>query len=62
MNRQPFIPVASSIATVAGYGLMNNPQIAMELERNTSKVNVWLGLTQQRIYGPFFFAERQHRT
>ena len=33
------------------------PHIAMELERNTPKVNVWLDLTQQRIYGPFFFAE-----
>ena len=31
--------------------------IAMEFERNTSKVNVWLGLIQQRIYGPFFFAD-----
>ena len=29
----------------------------MELERNTPKVNVWLGLNQQRIYGQFLFAE-----
>ena len=31
--------------------------ISMELERQTPKVNVWLGLTQQHIYDPFFFAE-----
>jgi hypothetical protein len=26
-------------------------------ERDSPKVNIWLGMTKSRIYGPFFFAE-----
>ncbi|PSN44487.1 hypothetical protein C0J52_09059 [Blattella germanica] len=29
-----------------------------EWERNTPKVNVWLGLTKSKVYGPFFFGDR----
>lgn len=28
-----------------------------EWERDSPKVNVWLGMTKSKIYGPFFFAE-----
>ena len=55
--RLSFIPVASSFATTAGYVPMNN-------HTSPWKVNVWLGLTHQRTYGPLVFAEtksRQHR-
>lgn len=34
------------------------PNEIMEWERNTPKVNVWLGLTKSKVYGPFFFGER----
>jgi len=33
------------------------PPNFLEWERDTSKVNVWLGMTQSKVYGPFFFAE-----
>lgn len=33
------------------------PNVTIEWERNTPCVNVWLGLTQNKCYGPFFFAE-----
>ena len=29
-----------------------------EWERNTSKVNVWLGMTKSKLCGPFFFSEK----
>ena len=34
------------------------PNAIFEWTRNSPKVNVWLGLTQTRIYGPFMFRER----
>ena len=33
------------------------PPNFLEWERDTPKVNVWLGMTQSKVYGPFFFAE-----
>jgi hypothetical protein len=33
------------------------PPNFLECERDTPKVNVWLGMTQSKLYGPFFFAE-----
>ena len=33
------------------------PPNILEWERDTPKVNVWLGLTKSKVYGPFFFAE-----
>ena len=29
----------------------------LEWERDTPKVNVWHGMTQSKVYGPFLFAE-----
>ncbi|PSN35774.1 hypothetical protein C0J52_20632, partial [Blattella germanica] len=34
------------------------PHKVSEWERDTPKVNVWLGMTNAKLYGPFFFAER----
>jgi hypothetical protein len=33
------------------------PPNFLEWEQDTPKVNVWLGMTQSKVYGPFFFAE-----
>ena len=33
------------------------PPNFLEWERDAPKVNVWLGMTQSKVYGPFFFAE-----
>jgi hypothetical protein len=33
------------------------PPNFLEWERDTPKVNVWLGMTQSKVCGPFFFAE-----
>ena len=33
------------------------PPNFLECEQDTPKVNVWLGMTQSKMYGPFFFAE-----
>jgi len=33
------------------------PPNFLEWERDTPKVNVWLGITQSKVYGLFFFAE-----
>ena len=33
------------------------PPNFLEWERDTPKVNVWLGMTQSKVYGPFFSAE-----
>ena len=33
------------------------PPNFLEWERDTPKVNVWLGMNQSEVYGPFFFAE-----
>ena len=33
------------------------PPNFLEWEQDTLKVNVWLGITQSKVYGPFFFAE-----
>ncbi|PSN43372.1 hypothetical protein C0J52_23092 [Blattella germanica] len=34
------------------------PHEVSEWERDTPKVNVWLGKTNATLYGPFFFADR----
>ena len=34
-----------------------SPSSCMEWIRDTPKVNVWLGMTRSKVYGPFFFAE-----
>ena len=34
------------------------PTDFMEWERDSPKVNVWLGMTRSKIYGPFFFHEQ----
>jgi hypothetical protein len=33
------------------------PPTFLEWERDTPKVNIWLGMTQSKVYGPYFFAE-----
>lgn len=33
------------------------PNAILEWQRDTPKVNVWLGMTANKIYGPFMFAE-----
>lgn len=33
------------------------PHTTIEWQRNTPKVNVWLGFTKTTVYGPFMFAE-----
>jgi len=33
------------------------PPNFLEWEQDAPKVNVWLGMTQSNVYGPFFFAE-----
>ena len=35
-----------------------NPREVYEHERDSPKVNVWCGLSNCRIYGPYFFNER----
>ncbi|KAJ4448792.1 hypothetical protein ANN_00183 [Periplaneta americana] len=34
------------------------PNDTMEWERHSPKVNVWLGLTKRKVYGPYMFAEQ----
>lgn len=34
------------------------PHDTMEWERHSPKVNVWLGLTKRKVYGPYMFAEQ----
>jgi len=36
---------------------LQNPQEALEHERDSPKVNVFCALSQTKVYGPFFFAE-----
>jgi len=36
---------------------LQNPQEALEHERESPKVNVFCALSQTKVYGPFFFAE-----
>jgi hypothetical protein len=36
---------------------LQNPQEALEHERDSLKVNVFCALSQTKVYGPFFFAE-----
>ena len=36
---------------------LQNPEEALEHERDSLKVNVFCALSQTRVYGPFFFAE-----
>jgi hypothetical protein len=36
---------------------LQNPQEALEHERDSPKVNVFCALSQTKFYGPFFFAE-----
>ena len=57
----------SDEATFHTYGKFNGhkcriwadekPPNFLEWERDTPKVNIWLGMTQSKAYGPFFFAE-----
>ncbi|PSN42504.1 hypothetical protein C0J52_09789 [Blattella germanica] len=35
--------------------------ISYELERSSPKVNVWCGVSRNKVYGPFFFAEKTIR-
>lgn len=35
-----------------------NPKCFKEYERDTPKVNVWCAVSKEKIYGPFFFAEK----
>ena len=35
-----------------------NPHETYELERDSSKLNVWCGIMHDKIIGPFFFAEK----
>lgn len=35
-----------------------NPHITCELERGSPKVNVWAGLTHDKLIGPLFFSEK----
>ena len=34
------------------------PNALQEWQQDTPKVNVWMGFTRSKIYGPFMFAER----
>jgi hypothetical protein len=34
-----------------------NPHVSYELERATPKVKVWCGVTRDKVYGSFIFAE-----
>ena len=36
----------------------DQPNVMQEWERDTPKVNVWLGLTKSTVYGPFMFIEK----
>ena len=33
------------------------PNALQELERNSPKVNVWMGITKSKVYGPYMFSE-----
>ena len=38
-----------------------NPHVSYELERASPKVNVWCGVTHEKVYGPLFFTEETVR-
>ncbi|KAJ4438145.1 hypothetical protein ANN_14084 [Periplaneta americana] len=38
-----------------------NPPAIQEHVRDSPKLNVWCGLSQQQVIGPFFFAEKTHK-
>ena len=39
-----------------------NPRDTCDLERDSPKLNVWCGIMQDKIIGPFFFAEKSITT
>ncbi|PSN53665.1 hypothetical protein C0J52_20573 [Blattella germanica] len=36
----------------------DQPNALQEWERDSTKVNVWMGITKSKMYGPYMFAER----
>ncbi|KAJ4446867.1 hypothetical protein ANN_13567 [Periplaneta americana] len=38
-----------------------NPHVARELERDSPKINVWCGLTNETVIGPFFFCGKHYK-
>ncbi|PSN49113.1 hypothetical protein C0J52_07255, partial [Blattella germanica] len=36
----------------------DQPNALQEWERDLPKVNVWMGITKSKVYGPYMFAER----
>ncbi|PSN55781.1 hypothetical protein C0J52_02513 [Blattella germanica] len=36
----------------------DQPNALQEWERDSPKVNVWMGITKSKVYGPYMFAER----
>ncbi|PSN56096.1 hypothetical protein C0J52_05896 [Blattella germanica] len=36
----------------------DQPNALQEWERDSPKVNVWMGITKSKLYGPYMFAER----
>jgi hypothetical protein len=38
-----------------------NPHLSYELKRATPEVNVWCGVTHDKMYGPFIFVEETVR-
>ena len=58
----------SDVASFHVCGLVNHynsrirsdeePHATFEWERNTPKVNLWLGFTKTKVYGSFMFAEQ----
>ncbi|PSN58424.1 hypothetical protein C0J52_02801 [Blattella germanica] len=35
----------------------DQPNALQEWERDSKKVNVWMGITKSKVYGPYMFAE-----
>ena len=46
-----------SIDITLTFGQARNHLILLNGNETTPKVNVWLGMTQSKVYGPFFFVE-----
>ncbi|PSN55619.1 hypothetical protein C0J52_04053 [Blattella germanica] len=36
----------------------DQPNALQEWERDSPRVNVWMGITKSKVYGPYMFAER----
>jgi len=55
--KRPSTHVERPIDINVAFGPEEKPPNFLEWERDTPKVNIWLGMTQSKVYGPFFFVE-----